>query len=35
MGGMISPFVSITDDVETHIFHLNGIGKNSLKVLED
>lgn len=28
MGGTISPFVSIADDMETHIFHLNGIGKN-------
>jgi DNA-directed RNA polymerase subunit RPC12/RpoP len=28
MGGTISPFVSIADEMETHIFHLDGIGKN-------
>lgn len=28
MGGMLVPFVSIADDVETHMFHVSGIGKN-------
>jgi ribosomal protein S27AE len=28
IGGMISPFISIADEIETHIFHINGIGKN-------
>ena len=28
MGGMLIPFVSIADDLETHMFHISGIGKN-------
>lgn len=31
MGGMLSPFVSIADDVETHIFHVYGMGKNEFE----
>ena len=27
MGGTVLPFISITDDSETYIFHLSGIGK--------
>jgi hypothetical protein len=28
VGGTLMPFVSIADDVENHIFHIDGIGKN-------
>ena len=28
MGGTLIPFVSIADDVQNHIFHIEGIGKN-------
>jgi ribosomal protein S27AE len=28
MGGMLMPFISIADDMENHMFHLVGIGKN-------
>lgn len=28
MGGMLMPFVSIADDMETHMFHISGVGKN-------
>jgi ribosomal protein S27AE len=31
MGGTLNPFVSIADDVETHMFHLSGIGKNQFE----
>ncbi|MGA3191254.1 MAG: hypothetical protein ABSD73_01925 [Candidatus Bathyarchaeia archaeon] len=31
MGGMLSPFVSIADDVETHMFHVSGVGKNEFE----
>jgi len=31
MGGTFSPFVSIADDVETHFFHLNNVGKNEFE----
>jgi len=32
MGGMLVPFVSIADDIETHIFHISGIGKNEFEL---
>jgi ribosomal protein S27AE len=28
MGGLLVPFVTIADDMETHMFHVSGIGKN-------
>jgi len=31
IGGSLSPFVSIADDVQTHIFHVYGIGKNEFE----
>ena len=31
MGGMLSPFVSIADDAETHMFHVSGVGKNEFE----
>jgi len=31
MGGMLSPFVSISDDAKTHVFHLQGIGKSEFE----
>jgi ribosomal protein S27AE len=31
MGGMLSPFVSIADDAQTHVFHLSGVGKNEFE----
>ena len=31
IGGMISPFVCIADDLETHTFHIQGIGKNEFE----
>jgi ribosomal protein S27AE len=27
IGGMISPFISIADDIKTNVFHVQGIGK--------
>jgi ribosomal protein S27AE len=31
MGGTFSPFVCIADDVETHTFHISGVGKNEFE----
>jgi hypothetical protein len=31
MGGALIPFVSIADDVETHIFHIQGVGKKEFE----
>jgi hypothetical protein len=31
MGGALLPFVSIADDVETHIFHVQGVGKKEFE----
>jgi ribosomal protein S27AE len=31
MGGMLVPFVSIADDMETHMFHIAGVGKNDFE----
>lgn len=31
MGGRISPFVSIADDMETHTFHIVGLGANGFE----
>ena len=28
VGGTLMPFISISDDVENHVFHISGIGKN-------
>jgi DNA-directed RNA polymerase subunit RPC12/RpoP len=28
IGGTLRPFVSIADDTENHIFHINGVDKN-------
>jgi hypothetical protein len=27
IGGSLFPFISISDDIENHIFHIDGIGK--------
>jgi ribosomal protein S27AE len=31
MGGMLVPFVSIADDMGTHMFHIAGVGKNDFE----
>lgn len=31
MGGMLVPFVSIADDMETHMFHVAGVGKSDFE----
>ena len=31
MGGMLMPFVSIADDMETHMFHISGVGKSEFE----
>ncbi len=31
MGGMLVPFVSIADDMETHMFHIAGVGKTDFE----
>ena len=28
VGGTLFPFVSIADDIENHVFHIDGVGKN-------
>jgi len=31
MGGSLSPFVSIADEFETHVFHVHGVGKKEFE----
>jgi ribosomal protein S27AE len=31
MGGILIPFVSIADDMGSHIFHIDGVGKNEFE----